>query len=178
MLFTIALLLASIKALIPITCEFKLSGVDPDSFSDLGDAIGAFLEIDDSPKLIDYDKATPTPEPTAYPTSSPTINPTATPTPEPTLSPTDNPTQGPTDTPTQAPSQSPTATPTTVRRRQLSNDDLYILIYIIYLDDKEAADALITSVGNKNDTESALASEIAAKLDMDPADVNVNSVVI
>jgi len=166
MLCAFSLLLASLQASIPVTFEFRLSGVDPDQFANLGGVISSILGItEEIPKLIDYELATPTNEPTPSPSPSPT----------------DNPTQGPTETPTQAPSQTPTATPTmelTTRRRQLSLSDLYSLVYIIYVDDKAAADALITSVEDLDDPETALLDAIASELNLDPADITVRSVAI
>lgn len=157
------LLLASIQGKIPVVFKFRVGGVDPDQFSDLQNVVTTFLGVTaESTTFIDYEDAIPTFEPTASPTPSPT----------------DSPTQGPTNTPTQAPSQTPTQTPTPVvrrrfkpARRRLSLDDLYTLVYTIYVDDQEAADALIAKVQEMEDPETALAEAIATELGLDPAEV-------
>jgi len=175
MLFAFCLLVASIQGKIPVVFKFRVGGVDPDQFSDLQSVVSTFLGVTaESTTLSDYEDAIPTFEPTASPTASPTPQPTESPTPQPTNSPT----QGPTNTPTQAPSQTPTQTPTVVRRRfkparrrRLSLDELYTLVYTIYVDDQEAADALIAKVQEMEDPETALAEAIATELGLDPATV-------
>jgi len=166
MLCAFCLLVASIQGKIPVVFKFRIAGVDPDQFSDLQDVVTTFLGVSsESTTLVDYQDAIPTFEPTASPTPSPTPNPT----------------QGPTNTPTQAPSQTPTQTPTPVAirrfnpvRRRLSLDDMYTLVYTIYVDDQEAADALIAKVQNMEDPETALAEAIATELGLDPAKVIAN----
>jgi len=163
MLCAFCLLAAAIQGKIPVTFKFRVGGVDPEQFSALQDVVTTFLGVTSaSATLIDYEDASPTSEPTTSPTPEPTTSPT----------------QGPTNTPTQAPSQTPTQTPTTeVRRRfkparrRLSIDELYTLVYTIYVDDQEAADALIAKVQEMEDPETALAEAIATELGLDPAEV-------
>jgi len=107
--------------------------------------------------------------PTETPTEAPSQTPTQTPTQEPTQTPTQTPTQGPTQTPTQTPTRTPSQE--SIARRRQSLDDLYTLVFVVYVDDQAAADALIASVQEKQDQQEELAKAIADELGMDPADI-------
>jgi len=179
MFCAIGLLLASTLADIPVTFYLRISGVDPSDFGSLSEVVGVFLNISqEGLALADYTEATPTHEPTEQPTDAPTDTPTS--------EYTDEPTEGPTQTPTQAPSSSPTQTPTESRRllrsmevrRRLAASDLYELVYIIYVDDIEAAEALIASVEDMDDPEMVLEEAIAGILGVDAADINANPYLI
>jgi len=139
----------------------------------------------------------PTEGPTAGPTEDLTEEPTQEPTttPEPTEEPTEGPTEGPTETPSETPSQTPTQTPTQtpsqvptsdVRRmwpvrsvsRRSSLDDLYTLVFVVYVEDEAAAQELLASVEEKQDQQGALALIIAEELGMDAADIIANPTVV
>lgn len=194
---SVLFLLPSILGMIAVEIEFRIGGVDPEDFDDLGPAIAQYLEIPtDNLEFADYEEAFPTYEPTEGPTELPTEEPTGGPTEVPTRGPTNSPTdiitQGPTTTPTQTPTQGPTQTPTQTPsevpssdprrlmhvRRRLSLDDLYTLVFVVYVEDEAAAEALIASVQEKQDQEGALAQFIADELDMDPADIIANPTVV
>jgi len=102
---------------------------------------------------------------------------------QPSATPTESPTQGPTDTPTQAPSQTPTNTPTTARRRFLSSrrrynaDDTYEILYTIYVDNEESADALVDSV-DADDLEERLGEAISDDLSIAVANFTIQGTAI
>lgn len=182
---SVLFLLPSILGMIAVEIEFRIGGVDPADFDDLGPAIAQYLEIpSDNLEFADYEEAFPTYEPTEGPTEVPTEGPTNSPTDtitqEPTTTPTQTPTQGPTQTPTQTPSEVPSSDARRLMhvRRRLSLDDLYTLVFVVYVKDQAAAEALIASVQEKQDQEGALAQIIAEELDMDPADIIANPTVV
>jgi len=63
-------------------------------------------------------------------------------------------------------------------RRRLSLDDMYTLVFNVYVEDEAAAEALIASVEAMDDPETALAKAIADELGMDPRSIIANPTVV